>query len=99
MHLDELKEIKRWQLAHRDSHPVEYRLWDAMLMVWLMGWIGWLPAMVLGTPWVFPACVLAIAMPDLYAGWRARAHHSSRLRCDWLRVIPQSLASRSQVRR
>ena len=44
MTLDELQRIKQWHVDHRSDHPVEYHLWDAMLTLWLMGWVGWLPA-------------------------------------------------------
>jgi hypothetical protein len=82
--LAQLQRIKQWQLAHRDAHPLEYQLWDAMLFLWVMGWVGWLPAFVLEAPWAYPLCVLAVYAPGIYVAWRARAHKARRLRCDWL---------------
>ena len=100
MKLDELHRIKQWHLAHRHTHPVETRLWDMMLMLWVAGWIGWLPVFEFGALWTVPVCLLAICAPDLYTGWRARAHRLHRLRCDWLcAAAPGSLPRGPDVRR
>lgn len=82
--LAELHRIKQWHVAHRAQHPLEYHLWDAVLTVWLMGWMGWLPALALEALWALPLCLLATLCPTLYVAWRARAHAARRLRCDWL---------------
>lgn len=82
--LAELHRIKQWHVAHRAQHPLEYHLWDAVLTVWLMGWMGWLPALALEALWALPLCLLATLCPTLYVEWRARAHAARRLRCDWL---------------
>ena len=84
MTLDHLQRIKQWHVAHRLDHPVEYHLFDAVLTVWVMGWIGWLPALLLEAVWAVPLCLAAMAAPHLYARWRQRAHQAGRLRCDWL---------------
>jgi hypothetical protein len=83
MTLDELQRIKQWHVAHRADHPVEYHLWDAMLTLWLMGWVGWLPAIAFGAVWATPLCMLAMFAPTLYVTWRVKAHRAHRLRCDW----------------
>jgi hypothetical protein len=85
MTLNELQRIKQWHVAHRREHPVEYHLWDAMLTLWMMGWVGWLPAYALGQFWGMPLCALAMAAPSVYVAWRIKAHREHRLRCDWLR--------------
>ena len=82
--LTRLQRIKQWHVAHKTGHPLEYQLWDAMLTLWVMGWVGWVPAFALKAPWAYPLCVLAILAPRLYVEWRARAHEARRLRCDWL---------------
>jgi hypothetical protein len=84
MTLDDLQRIKQWQLAHRETHPVEYHLWDATLIVWVTGWIGWLPAYALDAPWATPLCLFGMWAPDLYVRWRGRSHRLQRVRCDWL---------------
>ncbi len=84
MTLDELQRIKQWHVANRLRHPVEYHLWDAMLTLWLMGWVGWLPTFAFEATWAAPLCMTAMFAPTLYVSWRARAHAARRLRCDWL---------------
>lgn len=80
----ELQRIKQWHLAHKDTRPLEYQVWDAVLTLWVMGWVGWLPALALDAPLACPLCLLGMAAPQLYVRWRARAHARGRLRCDWL---------------
>jgi hypothetical protein len=84
MTLAEMQRIKQWHVEHKADHPLEYQLWDAMLTLWVMGWVGWLPAYALQELWAMPLCVLATAAPRLYAGWRMKAHRAHRLRCDWI---------------
>jgi hypothetical protein len=84
MTLDELQRIKKWHVAHKGSHPIEYHLWDAMLTLWLMGWVGLLPAYAFHAFWTLPLCTVAMFAPTLYVQWRMRAHRLQKLRCDWL---------------
>ena len=44
--LNELQRIKAWLVAHKPSHPLEYHSFDAVLTLWMMGWIGWLPVLL-----------------------------------------------------
>ena len=85
MTLDELQRIKQWHIRHRRDHPVEGQLWDVMLTLWLMGWIGWIPAFAFDALWVVPFCAVAMSAPTLYVTWRLKAHQAKRLRCDWVR--------------
>ncbi len=82
--LRELQRIRQWHLAHRAEHPLEYQLWDAVLTVWLMGWVGWLPAYAMDDWWLASLCALSMFLPQLYMDWRARAHVNQKLRCDWM---------------
>jgi hypothetical protein len=82
--LAQLQRIKQWQVAHKAAQPLEYQAWDAILTLWVMGWVAWVPALVLGVPWALPLCLMGVAAPRLYLGWRRRAHEAGRLRCDWL---------------
>jgi hypothetical protein len=84
MTLNELQRIKQWHVEHRREHPLEYHLWDAILTLWVLGWVGWLPAFAFHALWAAPLCMLAMAAPNLYKRWRQRAHQSHKLRCDWL---------------
>jgi hypothetical protein len=84
MRVDELERIKRWHVAHRREHPLEHRLWDGVLTLWLMGWVGCMPVMILQTLWLLPVCLAGIWTPGLYVRWRQRVHAAQRLRCDWI---------------
>ena len=84
MSLNELQRIKQWHVNHRTDHPLEYQVWDAMLTIWVMGWVGWLPAYAFELLWATPLCVLAMAAPSLYTAWRNKAHRQRKLRCDWI---------------
>lgn len=86
MTLDEIHRIKMWHVAHRRDHPVEYHLWDGILTIWLMGWVGWLPALAFGAVWAAPLLIAGNMAPSLYVAWRMRAHQRHRLRCDWARA-------------
>lgn len=86
--LTELRRIRHWHLAHKEEHPLEYQLWDAVLCLWLMGWVGWMPVLLFDLPWVVPLCLLACATPRLYVAWRRQAHRLQLLRCDWLADRP-----------
>jgi len=81
--LSKLQRIKKWHVAHRSEHPLEYQLWDAMLILWVMGRVGWLPAYALEASWAYPLCLAAMLAPRLYVNWRLRADAAQRLRCDW----------------
>jgi len=84
MKLAELQRIKQWHVAHRAEHPLEHHCWDAVLTLWVMGWVGWLPACAFGAFWSMPLCLLAMATPRMYVAARLKAHRARRLRCDWL---------------
>ena len=86
MKLEEMQRIKQWLVAHQREHPVEYHTWDAMLTLWLAGWVGWIPAFAFDALWAAPLLALSMSAPTMYAAWRVRAHRLHRLRCDWLRV-------------
>ncbi len=85
MTLAEIQRIRQWHVAHRRDHPIEYQLWDAVLTLWLLGWVGWLPAFIMGeAAWTAPLFLAGMYAPSGYTRWRARAHDQHRLRCDWL---------------
>lgn len=82
--LKELQRIQQWHLTHRAEHPQECDLWDAVITVWLMGWVGCLLMVALEAWWAAPLCAVAMLSPRLYVDWRKRAHVRQQLRCDWL---------------
>ncbi len=85
--LGQMQRVKNWYQAQHGAHPVEHELWEAVLTLWMMGWIGWLPAYAFDAPWVYPLCLLGVLAPQLYVHLRARAHERLRLRCDWLDLV------------
>jgi hypothetical protein len=85
--LRQLQRIKRWQVDHQSTRPVEYMTWEAVLTLWVMGWTGWLPAFGLEAPWAYPLCLLGILTPRIYINWRAWAHATGRLKCDWVNLL------------
>ena len=80
----QLQNVKNWHIAHRLEHPVECRVWEAVMTAWVMAMAGWLPAYALSVPLVFPLCALGVFLPRLYVQLRADADAASWLRCEWL---------------
>lgn len=86
MDLDTLQRIKRWHVRHQHQHPVECRAWDAMLTLWVVGWVGWIPAFTFDAVWAGPLLAFAMSAPTMYVALREKAHKARRLRCDWISV-------------
>ncbi|MDB5894378.1 MAG: hypothetical protein JWQ88_1909 [Rhodoferax sp.] len=82
--LQELHRIKRWHVAHKAGHRLEYELLDLVLTLWMMAWVGWIPSLLLHALWALPLCAVGLGLPTGYVAVRALAHHARRLRCDWL---------------
>ena len=85
--LAQMQLLKKWHAAQQGRCPFETAVWESVLTVWLMGWIGWLPAFAFDAPWTYPLCLLAMFAPRLYVDWRLRLHEMRRLRCDWLDTV------------
>jgi hypothetical protein len=87
MNVRQMSMLKRWFVDHRERSPLEYHVWDAVLTMWLMGWMGVPPALLLHWSWALALCVLLYFAPPAYVRLRRRLHASGRLRCDWLGVV------------
>jgi len=87
MTLAQLTTMKGWMVAHRAGRPVEYHAWDAVLTLWLMGWMGAPACLLLDDPWAVLACVALFFTPRGYLRLRTALHRQRRLRCDWLEVV------------
>lgn len=85
--LTQMQRLKEWREAQHGGHVLERQLLEIVLTLWLMGWAGWIPAFALEASWAYPLCLLGIFAPGLYAYWRASAHESRYLRCDWLDLV------------
>jgi hypothetical protein len=90
MTVQQLTLVKRWHVQHRHDRPIELYAWDAMLVFWLIGWMGMPAALVLGLPGGVAACVPMLSAPDLYVSLRRRLHRRALLRCDWLDTLSGS---------
>jgi hypothetical protein len=87
MNFTQLSAMRAWMLAHRATRPVEYHTWDAVLTLWLMGWMGAPAFLLLDEPWEVLACVALFFVPPAYLKLRQRLHQKDRLRCDWLDTV------------
>jgi hypothetical protein len=38
-------------------------MWEAVLTLWMMGWVGWIPALEAEAYWAFPLCLLGVCTP------------------------------------
>lgn len=84
MTLAQYHSLKLWHLRHSHEHPVERETWDAVLMLWISGWVGGAAALILGAPLAEIACIALLFLPSTYVAFRAKLHRSGRLRCDWI---------------
>ena len=86
MRLQEFHALKDWHHQH-GRHPVEKNTWEAVLTVWLLGWVGAPTAFVLNAGWAEAACLGVLFLPGAYVALRRRLHRSGRLRCDWIGAL------------
>lgn len=87
MTLDQFHDLKLWRSRHRRDHPIENQLWDLVLTLWLVGWMGLLASLVLAQAWAIVLCIGLVALPNAYVELRKRLHSARRLRCDWIVVL------------
>jgi hypothetical protein len=88
MNVQQLSAVKRWHVRHRQRRPMELHAWDAVLTLWLLGWMGIAPALLLGQPLAALLCIALLFTPGAYVRLRRRLHRRGRLRCDWLDSVP-----------
>ncbi len=87
MTLQQLTVLKRWHVLHRHERPMEYHTWDAVLTLWLMGWLGIPAQLILWQLYGVIAFAALLLAPGAYVALRRRLHAAGRLRCDWLPVL------------
>jgi hypothetical protein len=95
MTVSQLSAMKAWMVAHRARQPIEYHACDAVLTLWLMGWMGAPAFFMLDDPWAVLACVALFFAPRGYLGLRRSLHEHQRVRCDWLEAVQPPTTSRS----
>lgn len=87
MTLDQFHDLKTWHVRHAADRPLEGHVWNAVLTLWLVGWVG------IPTAWLLGAQVLGLAglglllLPGAYVRLRRRLHRRGQLRCDWLGAL------------
>ena len=84
MTLQQHQELRLWHLRQGRRHPVEKALWDLVLTVWLLGWVGAPTAFLLHSGWAELACLSLLFLPGAYVAARRHLHNRRRLRCDWM---------------
>lgn len=85
--LVQLKRIKNWHASTRHQHPLESAVWEAVMTIWVIACIGWLPATIFERPWAYLLCLIGVLTPRLYVQWRQYAHDKGKLRCEWLSLL------------
>ena len=86
MTLAQFHALKLWH-THHGGHPLEKSAWDTVLTLWMAGWMGLPPALLLDAGWAQLACLAALFLPRSYVTWRAWLHRRGRLRCDWITAL------------
>lgn len=84
MTLAQMSQVRLWHLEHRHHAPLESHAWDGVLTLWLLGWMGVPPALLLHWTWMVLTCVPLSLTPRVYVALRRWLHGRGRLRCDWL---------------
>jgi hypothetical protein len=87
MTLDQLHSLKVWHQLHVSRHPVEKHVWDTVLMLWMMGWVGGPAAFLIHRGWAIAVCFALLFLPGAYVTLRKRLHRAQRLRCDWIGAV------------
>lgn len=85
MTLDQFHSLKVWHSGH--PRPMEKNVWDAVLTLWMLGWVGIPTTLLLGQPMLVFACIGAILAPSVYVAFRQHLHRAGRLRCDWITAL------------
>jgi hypothetical protein len=85
--LDTLQRVKKWHVANKSVHPLELQLLDAVLALWVMSWLAWMPLYFLELEWLIPVSLIGLMLPNFYVSWRIKAHARCRLRCDWVNLV------------
>ena len=86
MRLREFQALKVWYGQH-GHNPVERNVWDGVLTIWVLGWIGGPTAFILNTGWAEAACLCLLFLPEAYVALRRRLHRRRWLRCDWINAL------------
>ncbi len=89
MKVQQLASIAAWMNGHRTRQPMEYRIYTAVLTLWLTALIG-MPVSIALNPALLFLCAAGVILPDAYFSVRTRLHARRKLRCDWLPAAARS---------
>lgn len=87
MTLDQLHNLKLWHQRHLRERPLEKHVWDTVLTLWLMGWVGGPVALLIQLRWAALLSVALLFVPGAYVALRKRLHQARLLRCDWISAL------------
>ena len=87
MTLRQFHALKVWHANQGSRHPIERAAWDAVLTLWLVGWVGGPAAFLLDRPGAELACLGVVFLPGCYVSVRRQLHRARRLRCDWMAAL------------
>lgn len=83
MTLDQFQDLKRWHQRHGERW-VESAVWNTVMTLWMVGWVGAPTAWVLHRDSAALAVLLLVFVPGAYVALRRALHRRGRLRCDWI---------------
>ena len=87
MTLAQFRQLKLWHQRHWREHPLEKSLWEAVVTMWLVGWVGAPTALITHAGWALALCAGFFFLPGTYVSLRRLLHRSGVLRCDWIGAI------------
>ena len=87
MTLEQLHSLKLWHQRHVRDRPLEKQAWDAVLTLWMMGWVGGPTAFLIHLRWAAIVCLALLFLPGAYVALRRHLHRAHLLRCDWIAAL------------
>ena len=86
MTLDQFQELRLWHL-HHGNRPVEGVVWNGVVTLWMMAWVGTPAALLLGWDEVVVAGLALLFLPSAYVAVRRQLHRRGLLRCEWIGAL------------
>jgi hypothetical protein len=85
--LDQFHDLKVWHSRHAGDRPLEGHVWNGVLTLWLIGWVGAPAAWLIGLDALALAGLVLLPLPTLYVTVRRTLHRRRLLRCDWIAAL------------
>jgi hypothetical protein len=87
MTLDQFHDLKVWHTRHAGDQPLEGHVWNGVLTLWLIGWVGTPAAWLMDAKPMAVCAPALLLLPGAYVAVRRRLHRKGRLRCDWIAAL------------